>query len=205
MTDRRDEFLIELYRQMMNDIGRHILTVWQSVGVVVGAFALFALAEKGILPIDLSCAIVILLCAWLYAHVLDANYWYSRNLVIVANIERQFLLSSDLKDIHYYFGKHRSSTSMLTHLKIQKMLGVALAALVAGYHLFIRVVPGLSSPLSSFDPVRCLPYVVLIYFVWFLHKMTGEMEGKYKEFIANSPGISVESVGISYGAGHPVD
>ena len=134
MTDRRDQFLIELYKQMMNDIGRHILTVWQSVGVVVGAFAIFALSEKGVMSLDLACSIVILLCSWLYAHVLDANYWYNRNLVIVANIERQFLKKSDLRDIHYYFGKHRSKSSMLTHLSIQKLLGVFLAFIVLIYH-----------------------------------------------------------------------
>lgn len=205
MNDRRDQFLLELYRQMMNDIGRHILTVWQSVGVVVGAFALFALAEKGVMPIDLACSIVVLLCVWLYAHFLDANYWYNRNLVIVANIERQFLLKSDLRDIHYYFGKHRSKASVLTHLGIQRMLGISLALLVLAYHFLVRVAPGLCSPISNLDLIRCLPYVLVALAVFYLYKMTRTMEAKYAEFLQNSPGVEVDATGIQFGEGHPTD
>ena len=46
MEDDRKEFLLKMYDQMFNDINTHILVVWQSVGVVVGAFAVFALARK---------------------------------------------------------------------------------------------------------------------------------------------------------------
>src|SRR3546814_19062441 len=107
MNDRHT-FLLEMYRQMFADINRHMTVVWQSVSVVVGAFAVFALVEKQIMPLDVAASLIILLCAWLYAHMLDAAYWYNRNLVIIANIERQFLLNSDLQDIQYYFGAHRS-------------------------------------------------------------------------------------------------
>jgi hypothetical protein len=34
---KRPEFLIEMYKQMLNDINTHILVVWQSVGVLVGS------------------------------------------------------------------------------------------------------------------------------------------------------------------------
>jgi hypothetical protein len=91
MNDRRDEFLVQIYNQMFNDIDRHIMVVWQSVGVLVGAFAIFALVEKQIISIDIATTIIVLLCAWLYAHLLDAGYWYNRNLVIIANIERTIL------------------------------------------------------------------------------------------------------------------
>ena len=88
MTDHRKEFLLKMYDQMFNDINTHILVVWQSVGVVVGAFAVFALAEKNIIPIDYACSLMIILCAWLLANLYDSSYWYNRNLVIIANIER---------------------------------------------------------------------------------------------------------------------
>ena len=124
MNDRRDEFLVEMYRQMFNDINRHIMVVWQSVGVVVGAFAIFALVEKNIISVDIATSIIILLCGWLFAHLVDSGYWYNRNLAIIANVERQFLNKSDLRDIHYYFGKHRPNNKMITHLRIQQALGV---------------------------------------------------------------------------------
>jgi hypothetical protein len=117
-ADRRD-FLLKMYDQMFNDINTHILVVWQSVAVVVGAFAVFALVEKAVISADVAAALILLLCGWLIAHLYDASYWYNRNLVIIANIERQFLSSADLKGIHYDFGKHRAKSAMLTHLRIQ--------------------------------------------------------------------------------------
>ena len=107
MDERRDEFLLAMYNQLLNDINRHIMVVWQSVGVLVGAFAILALVEKNLISLDLAVAIVVLLCGWLCAHLIDAGYWYNRNLVMIANIERQFLLESDLRDIQSYFGAHR--------------------------------------------------------------------------------------------------
>ena len=116
MTDRRDQFLIEMYKQMMNDINRHILVVWQSIATLVAAFAVFALVEKKVITLDIATSIIVLLCAWLCVHLLDASYWYNRNLAIIANIERQFLMTSDLRDIHHYFGSHRPGNRMIKHL-----------------------------------------------------------------------------------------
>ena len=75
---------------MMNDINRHILVVWQSIATLVAAFAGFTLVEKQMITLDLATSILILLCAWLCLHLLDASYWYNRNLGIIANIECQF-------------------------------------------------------------------------------------------------------------------
>ena len=107
----RSDFLIAMYNQMMNDINRHIIVVWQDVGVLLGAFAVFALVEKQILSLDIATALIILLCIWMLAHVYDASYWYNRNLVIIANIERQFLRDSDLKEIH--FRRRRPQTARM--------------------------------------------------------------------------------------------
>ena len=96
--DNREEFLVEMYKQMFNDINRHIMVVWQSVGVLISAFAIFALVEKNVISSDIATSIIILLCAWLYAHLVDSGYWYNRNLAIIANIERQFLKKEDLRD-----------------------------------------------------------------------------------------------------------
>ena len=157
MLDDRREFLIKMYDQMFNDINTHILVVWQSVGVVVGAFAVFSLVEKNIIPTDFACSLMILLCAWLIAHLYDASYWYNRNLVIIANIERQFLKKSDLSEVQYYFGKHRGKSAMLTHLRIQYGLGVAIAGMFLTYHFSLRVWPGITAPASHFEFTRASP------------------------------------------------
>jgi hypothetical protein len=205
MEHDRKEFLLKMYDQMFNDINTHILVVWQSVGVVVGAFAVFALVEKNIIPMDYACTLMVTLCAWLFANLYDASYWYNRNLVIIANIERQFLSSDDLKEIHYYFGKHREKSAMLTHLRIQYALGLGIASLFILYHFIGRVLPGVHSPIGGFELSRSLPYIAAAawaIFLWFLRKNRIE---SYQEFLENSPGIEVKTAGIKYGIGHPTE
>ncbi|MDL0433835.1 hypothetical protein QPM17_22090 [Marinobacter sp. TBZ242] len=198
----REDFLLKMYDQMFNDINRHIMVVWQSIGVLVSAFAIFALVEKKVISLDIATSIILLLSAWLVAHLFDASYWYNRNLAIIANIERQFLLKSDLKDIHYYFGSHRQKNKMIEHLRIQLSLGAALGGLVLLYHFFERVMPGFSAPISNFEPARSLPYIVVVVAVVYLRKQKVDAAEKYKEFIANSPGIKVDTSGVNYGKGH---
>lgn len=203
MEDDRKEFLLKMYDQMFNDINTHILVVWQSVGVVVGAFAVFALAEKNIIPVDYACSLMIMLCAWLLANLYDASYWYNRNLVIIANIERQFLGAADLKDIQYYFGKHRKKSAMLTHLKIQYFLGLGIGFLFVLYHFATRVLPGIHEPMRNFDFPRALPYLFLLLSVILLWRLRRNRIESYEEFLRNSPGAVVDTTGIAYGVGHP--
>lgn len=198
----REELLLKMYDQMFNDINRHIMVVWQSIGVVVGAFAIFALVEKKVVSLDIAASIVLLLCAWLLAHLFDAAYWYNRNLVIIANIERQFLKHDDLKNIHYYFGKHRPNNKMIEHLRIQQRLGLGLSMLVLIYHFFDRVFPGFCASLSNFDPARAMPYVVVIIAILYLRNLWSHTNTKYDEFLNNSPGIKVKTNGFNYGVGH---
>lgn len=200
--DRRDQLLLKMYDQMFSDINRHILVVWQSVGVLVGAFAIFALTEKRIITIDVATALVVLLAAWLVAHLYDAAYWYNRNLTIIANIERQFLVKDDLKLVHYYFGKHRPNNPMLTHLKIQYALAVGLVAIVLGWHFLAQVVPGFGAPWATFDPLRAVPYATTIAAVGYLARLRRQRNKSYTEFVTNSPGMNVDVAGIQYGVGH---
>jgi hypothetical protein len=205
MSDRRDEFLIEMYKQMFNDINRHIMVIWQSVGVLVGAFTIFALVEKKVLSLDIAASLIILLCGWLYAHLLDAGYWYNRNLVIIANIERQFLNVADLAKIHYYFGKHRPDNKMLTHLRIQMALGFGLSTVVLLFHFVDRVLPGLGAPITNFDPQRAFPYFVALGAFFYGLRIKKHRDASYAEFIKNSPGATVTTTGITYGVGHGFD
>ncbi len=204
MSDNRDQLLLKMYDQLFNDINRHITVIWQSISVVVGAFAVFALVGKNVISLDLANAIIILLVTWLVAHLYDAGYWYNRNLAMIANIERQFLLKSDLKDIHYYFGAHRPNNPMLTHLKIQKALGIGLGGLVILYHFIERVLPVFKnySNQSTFDFSITIPYILLIMSICFLRWLRKNRNRSYNEFLGNSPGIEIDTTGIEYGVGH---
>ena len=191
MNERRDTFLIEIYKQMFNDINRHILVVWQSIGVLVGAFAVLSLVEKKVISLDVATSIIVLLCAWLFAHIFDASYWYNRNLVIIANIERQFLGEKDLGEIHYYFGKHRRKNKMIWHLRIQCALGLGLALIILAVHFYHQVLPGLALDISQFDPIRALPYLVAISSLIYCGFVKRNRDASYAEFVTNSPGIEV--------------
>lgn len=186
---------------MMNDINRHIMVVWQSVGVLVGAFALFALVEKQVVSADIACSIIVLLSGWLWAHLVDAGYWYNRNLAIISNIERQFLVKEDLKNIHYYFGAHRKSNKMITHLRIQLALGLGLGSLVVVYHFTSRIIPGMTSGATP-DLQRALPYAMAIAVLIYCFRLSRARSSAYIEFIENSPGVEVSTEGVRYGVGH---
>lgn len=191
-----------MYDQMFNDINRHIMVVWQSIGLVLGAIATYGLVGTDIITLDVASGIIILLSTWLIAHLYDSSYWYNRNLAIIANIERQFLDTSDLNNIHYYFGKHRPENPMITHLRIQYYLGFTLAILVLLNHFFERVEPGFGEPWSNFEPMRIVPYVLAIVACFYLRYHKRRNDKKYTEFLTNSPGIDIDTSSVEYGVGH---
>ena len=200
----RRDFLLAMYGQLMNDINRHIIVIWQSVGVLFGAFAVFALVEKNVISLDVATSLILMLCTWVIAHVYDAGYWYNRNLVIIANIERQFLLQSDLRDIHYYFGRHRKTGALITHLEIQLSLAVGVALLVLATH-FITVMLPVWQKTKVGTALIYLPWVVAIIGIGFWAAAKRKASDRYKTFLNNSPGKAIDDSGINHGPGHPID
>jgi hypothetical protein len=199
----RNDFLLRMYDQMFNDINTHILVVWQSVGVLIASFAILALTEKQVITLDVAAALIVLIAGWLVGHLYDAAYWYNRNLVIIANIERQFLAESDLREVHYYFGKHRKKGSMIMHLKIQYALALGIGFVVLLFHFFARVWQGIGAPWSTFDPLRSLPYAVLVLAFFAIWRLKTNRDAAYAEFLRNSPGRNIDTRGITFGVGHP--
>jgi len=197
----RNQFLIAMYNQLMNDINRHIIVIWQSIATLFTAVAGFSFVEKGVIPFDVAATVVVMTSVWLIAHVYDASYWYNRNLVIIANIERQFLRVSDLHDIHYYFGKHRPKCRMISHLKIQRMLGLAVAALVLLYHGLTVLRPAVC-PTWNLEWTNLLPWVAALFgvYIWCVYAI--DTRKKYEEFVVNSPGIPIDTTGVEYKRGH---
>jgi len=200
----RKQFLLHMYDQMFNDINTHIIVVWQSVGTLVGAVALFALVEKEILPLDLASTVFVFVCGWLIAHLYDASYWYNRNLAIIANIERQFLVQDDLRHIHYYFGKHRAGPKMLTHLRIQRFLGVGMWVLFLLYHATSTLTLSVSLPSTTEAYFAYVPYLATVVLVVYLSHLGKSRMTGYNEFLKNSPGLQINTEGVEYGPGHPI-
>jgi hypothetical protein len=197
----RKAFLLKMYDQMFSDIDRHIMVVWQSIGVLFGAVALFALVEKQVISMDIACTIFIIIAGWSIAHSLEAGYWYNRNLAIIANIERQFLRQSDQREIQYYFGKHRPH-KLLKQLFFQVVMAVSVSIVFLWYHFSVRVQPGLGQPFSNFQISRALPYLFAVVIGCLLVREWKRKGKKYQEFLENSPGLDVDTSGIKYGIGH---
>lgn len=199
--DRRDQFLIAMYEQLMNDINRHIMVVWQSIATLVAAVAVFSFVKDNILPMDVAIAIILIICSWLIGHVYDAGYWYNRNLVIISNIERQFLVVEDLKNIHYYFGVHRPDARLISHLKLQRTLAITVSAIFLLFHFYSVI----WVKISAFQVPACinsLPWLVAVFGCYQWHRASVDNKRKYKEFLDNSPGIAIDTSTVTYGIGH---
>ncbi len=204
--DDRKTFLLEMYRQMFADINRQMTVVWQTVSVVIAAFALLALVEKKIVSLDIATSLIIMLSAWMYANMLDGGYWYNRNIVIIANIERQFLLKTDQKDIQFYFGAHRTTkNTMISYFKIQAYLAIAIAMLVLIFHFSERIFPLPSYRLCELPLNRTFPYITALMSVLLCFFFSQDRQRSYKSFVENSPGIDIDTTGVVYGPGHIVD
>ncbi len=204
----RRELLLHMYDQMFNDIDRHINIVWQPITVLVGSAALLAAGTQQLISIDIAVALIILLVGWLIATIYDSSYWYNRNLMIIANIERQFLKKSDLKEIHYYFGKHRRKQEMLTHLRIQWVLALGIGIISLAYHIVrqrLNLLCWISNHGTGCSVEVLIPYIVVVGAIIWSCVVKWQRGKSYEEFIKNSPGIPIDTTGIEYGIGHRID
>lgn len=185
----REQFLITMYGSMWDNINRHIGVIWHSVAVLLGAFAVFGLVEKQVMPVDFAAALIVIVSVWQIAHVFDASYWVNRNLLILRNIECQFLDHSDLKEIHYYFRKARR-WSMIEHFKIQLALGVVVILLTLLYHVTKQGIPtGLRSPAEL---SKALPYAALIPGVIGVLVIRFKQARAYRGLAKESPGVAIK-------------
>jgi hypothetical protein len=156
--ERRYDFLKTMYSEMWGNVNRHLLLIWQSVGVLGGALAAFSLTEKAIISVDVASSIVIILCAWLISNAYVASAWFNRNQAIISNIERQFLKSEDLVDIEPYFKSRRKLGEMTEHILLQWLLGIALGVGVLVGDFIKEIWPSIHQ-LCSLGLNRWLPII----------------------------------------------
>lgn len=193
MAKNREQLLLRMYDQMYNDINRHIMVSWQAIALVAGSFALLSFGLEGTIPFDIAIAILVALAGWMMHHVYDSSYWYNRNLVIITNIEKEFLDREDLKKIHPYFSAFRKNNKMISHLRIHRNLGALITLLILGYHFYLRILPGMRADDWVFDPLRALPYLILMVVVGALISFRNDRNGDYNDFINKAKGKTVES------------
>jgi hypothetical protein len=194
--DARAQFLLHMYDQLFNNINRHIMVVWQSLSLVIGAFAGFVLVETGFIPLDFAAIVIVLLAAWFLAHVQDGSYWYNRNITIIGNIERQFLRPTDIRDIHFYFEKHKDNR-MIDHFQIQYAFGLAIALLVLLYHFINRVWVACQYEDLNLEWTMTLPYALAIIASLFVYRRQRKNYKKFQRLLNTSPGMDVHGTDIT--------
>jgi len=189
-SDERVQFLLAMYNATWDNINRHILVVWQSIAALFTALGAAYLSAKASVPADLVASLVILAAGWAVAIAIDAGGWYNRNLLIISNIEKQFLLEEDLREIHFYFGRHRSKWP-IDFLQIQLVLGTAIALLALLLHFRERVWPGLGRSWALFDMWAAVPYLLFLAVGGILWWFAWKVNGDYTRLKEKSPGRDI--------------
>jgi hypothetical protein len=198
--EERPDFLIAMYGQLMSDINRHIVVVWQMVSVVGAALVGLVVAEKQGVPTAYATVVALVVIAWVLEHLHDSNYWYNRNLVMITNIERVFLTADDVDRIHPYFSGHRPAGSFLEHLAIQRHYALIVAGLVFAYFFARAVYPSLDTQAPISIP-KWLAFAAFIAVIWRDRLLLGRYNTKYQQYLDISPGIPINR-NVDFGSTH---
>src|SRR5690606_14260481 len=118
----RAEFLRTMYSELWDNINRHVLVVWQPTVVLSTAFVAMLLRDADLLQPDFGTALMITASAWVVAHTLDASSWFNRNLAILRNIEREFLIEADIRRIQPFFARDHRAPKLAEYFLIQLCL-----------------------------------------------------------------------------------
>jgi hypothetical protein len=184
--DARQQFLVSMYDQMWNNTTRHITLVWQPITVIfsiIGSILAIELQNLNFFITSIIVFLAYLVIGWFLAHIYDSSCWVNRNLVIITNIEKQFLVSSDSNEIHPYFNLEHNKREMLEHFKIQYFLGIVFALAVTIYYVGKVFQVGFCFPYAIF-----IPSAGIIISAIYVYKVRQLSKNKFKELAEKSPG-----------------
>ncbi len=151
MDQDRKDFLLAMYKELFNNIDRHISLSWQSISIVAAFLTSFILTEKFKVPSFITVFFLIIIITWTIARLIDAEHWYERNIHIISNIEKIFLTEDDdAKNIHYYFTKNRTKKNKLESVLIQSFASTMLWMIAVGYYVW-RIPKSIKENLHVFD------------------------------------------------------
>lgn len=198
----RKELLINLYNQLWNSINVRTTAIWNSVGLFTGAFAVLALTGNNIISLDIAASLIIMICGWYLANIIDVSFWYNRNLVIISNIEKEFFEKDDLRKIHSYFGSHRPNNRMIYHFKVQFFLGVGIGLIFIILHFLKEVLPNIDFDIEKVRLQGYMPYLIALCVSIYLIRFKARTNRNYSNFVSSSPGIDIDSSDINYDDQH---
>jgi hypothetical protein len=187
---KRADFLIQMYETYNAEIARHFGLAWQAVSVFLASIIAIVAAIKQIggIPAYVVISLYFLLVTWAVEVVIDAAFWYNRNLVVVANIERQFMKPSDARDIHWYFLAHRPFNKPITFMRSLLLFLVSIAFVVLIFYFTLPEINGQKDffcSISSYIPLIIAAGLALV-----IRNFAIDKNKEYLTFLANAPGIN---------------
>lgn len=160
MNPDRKEFLLAMYKELFNNIDRHISLSWQSISIVASFLTAFILTEKFKVPSLITVFFLIVVIAWTIARLIDAEHWYERNIHIISNIEKIFLTEKDDdKHIHFYFKYNRTKKNKLESVLIQSFASTILWMISLGYYVW-RIPKSIKENSYMFDPSQEIIFLI---------------------------------------------
>ena len=183
-----EKILIEMYSQLMHDVNRHIVIVWQSICMLIAAITAFALIKDNLFSLDMAASVALIACIWLLVHVYDSSFWYNRNTAIIANIEKQFLRQDDSGAMKSFFSENQPKGVYISHC-IQRALGMSVAILVLGFQFYETILPILLAR-TDFEAFNSAPWFIAAcgILIWVIKAHSNVK--KYDDFIKSSSDIS---------------
>lgn len=156
--------------------------------MLIAAITAFALIKDNLFSLDMAASVALISCIWLLAHVYDASFWYNRNIVIIANIEQQFLRQDDGGEMKSFFSENQPKGVYMSHC-IQRALGISVAVLVLGFQFYETILPILLKQ-SKFEIFNAAPWIIAACggLIWAIKAHSNVK--KYNEFIKNSSGLT---------------
>jgi hypothetical protein len=183
----RQQFLINMYNQMWNNTTRHITLIWQPITVIftiIGSILAAELQNLNFFIVYILIFFAYLVIGWFLAHVYDSSGWVNRNLVIISNIEKQFLIAKDAKEIHPYFNTDPKKREMIEHFKIQFFLGLALGFAVTVYYVGKIIQTGICYSNNAYIPATgVLPVIGLVIAAIYVYSVRQSCEKSYTYLI----------------------
>lgn len=187
--DKRSDFLLKVYETYNKEIERHFGLAWQAVSVFLASLLAIASAITKVagIPGYIVICLYLLLVTWAIEVVVDATFWYNRNLVVITNIERQFLKESDARDIQWYFQNHRKFNKPITFMRSLLLFLVTIALVVLGFYFALPNVNGQADFFAH--ATSYLPIIFAIGLIFVLRRFAQSKNAEYQEFKTNAPGI----------------
>lgn len=92
--EKREEFLLKMYETCWNNVTRAEDAIWKIIAAYTALFAGLSIAK----PVIGSLGFILLIIVFSIAGMcvsMNANLWFTRNMGLISNIEKEFLKKED--------------------------------------------------------------------------------------------------------------